>query len=204
VEIVVSNHTKEMFSYKETHPKTQIILCHTSRPILSYLNSLYYRLDGHFRKIPTYLISRDGMTFKNFDIEDHSDFMGDPEVDQQAVVICLENLGWLKYDHLNNMYINWIGDIYKGEVYQKRWRDHTYWAHYPSVQLRECAILLKEVCENLGIPLKLLGHNVKVEGTETFSGIVSRSNYNELWTDVSPSFDFNKLKKYIDEEEDIE
>jgi len=33
---------------------------------------------------------------------------------------------------------------------------------------------------------------------------VSRSNYNELWTDVSPSFDFNKLKKYIDEEEDIE
>jgi hypothetical protein len=46
----------------------------------------------------------------------------------------------------------------------------------------------------------LVGHNVKIDGIVNFYGITTRSNYNEYWTDLSPSFDFKKLKKYIDEE----
>ena len=38
-----------------------------------------------------------------------------------------------------------------------------------------------------------IGHNVLVDGVENFKGIVSRSNYNEYWTDINPSFNFELL-----------
>ena len=194
---------QKVFFYKEKQNKHQIILCHTSRPLHYYRNSLIYRLDGEFKKIPTFLISKEGETVQNFDERYYSEFIGVEEIDKGVIVICLENLGWLKRNHLNNKYINWIGDIYKGEVYQKRWRDRTYWSHYPDKQLKECARLISSLCERLDIPLQLVGHNVQLDGVETFEGIVTRSNYNELWTDVSPSFSFEKLKKYIDEEKNV-
>ena len=194
---------QKVFFYKEKQNKYQIILCHTSRPLHYYRNSLIYRLDGEFKKIPTFLISKEGRIVQNFDERYYSEFIGLEEIDKGVIVICLENLGWLKRNHLNNKYINWIGDIYKGEVYQKRWRDRTYWSHYPDKQLKECARLIVSLCERLDIPLQLVGHNVQLDGVETFEGIVTRSNYNELWTDVSPSFNFEKLKKYIDEEKNL-
>ena len=88
-----------------------------------YVNSLIYRLSGKFRKIPTFIISREGQLIQNFDATYCSDFIGYEEIDKISVIISLENLGWLRHNTLNNKYINWIGDIYKGEVYQKRWRD---------------------------------------------------------------------------------
>ena len=53
--------------------------------------------------------------------------------------------------------------------------------------------LIKEVCHKNKIPNNFIGHNVLVEGIENFKGIVSRSNYNEYWTDVNPSFNFELL-----------
>ncbi len=203
MEVVTHKSEHNLFSYKEKHLKKQIILCHTSRPLQYYVNSLIYRLSGKFRKIPTFMISREGELIQNFDATYCSDFIGYEEIDKISVIISLENLGWLRHNTLNNKYINWIGDIYKGEVYQKRWRDKSYWSGYTDRQLKLCAQLIIKLCEELNIPLKVLGHNVHVEGIEKFSGIVTRSNYNELWTDLSPSFNFEKLKKYIDEEKNI-
>ena len=71
---------------------------------------------------------------------------------------------------------------------------------YPDKQLRTCAKLIKELCSKHGIPLEMVGHNVKIDGVISFSGVTARSNYSEYWTDLSPSFDFKKLKTYIDEE----
>ena len=198
----VTNKSKELFHYDEVTNKKQIILSHTSRPIQFYKNSLKYRLDGEYTKIPTYIISKKGKIIKNFSGGNHSDYIGMEKIDKQSINICLENLGWLKYNQLNNVYANWIGDIYKGEVYQKRWRDRTYWSNYPDEQLKSCSQLIVELCLNFNIPLNVLGHNVKLDGVIDFSGIISRSNYNEFWTDLSPSFNFEKLKKYINEEID--
>ena len=186
-------HKKDLFYYDKKYNKTQILLCHTSRPLTYFNNSLRYRLDGEYTKIPTYSISKTGKTIENFDSHHHSDFFGIEEVDKSSVIICLENLGWLKYNTLNNKYINWIGDIYKGEVYQKRWRDRSFWSIYPDKQLRACAKLIVEICSKHNIPLEMIGHNVKINGVMSFSGITARSNYNEYWMDINPSFKFELL-----------
>jgi hypothetical protein len=195
---------KELFYYKEKCNKTQIILCHTSRPLTYFSNSLKYRLDGEYTRIPTYNISKNGNVIQNFNPENYSDFFGIEEVDKSSIIVCLENLGWLKYNTLNDKYINWIGDTYKGKVYQKRWRDRTFWSNYPDKQLWACAKLIVKICSDYDIPLELIGHNVKIDGVRSFSGVTTRSNYGECWTDLSPSFDFEKLKTYIDEENEIQ
>ena len=33
---------------------------------------------------------------------------------------CLENLGWLRKNPLNNNYVNWIGNEYMDEIYRKK------------------------------------------------------------------------------------
>ena len=53
--------------------------------------------------------------------------------------------------------------------------------------------LIKEICNKNGIPNEFIGHNVLVDGVENFKGIVTRSNYNEYWTDINPSFNFEIL-----------
>jgi hypothetical protein len=53
--------------------------------------------------------------------------------------------------------------------------------------------LIDKVCKNNKIPNEFIGHNVLVDGIENFKGIVSRSNYNEHWTDINPSFNFEIL-----------
>ena len=199
----IIKHKKDLFSYEEKHNKTQILLCHTSRPLTYFNNSLKYRLDGEYTRIPTYTISKTGKIIQNFNSNHYSDFFGIEEVDKNSIIICLENLGWLKYNTLNNKYVNWIGDIYKGEVYQKRWRDRSFWSNYPDKQLKECAKLIVEICSTHDIPFDMIGHNVKIDGVISFSGITTRSNYNEYWTDLNPSFDFKKLKKYINEENEL-
>ncbi len=43
----------------------------------------------------------------------------------------------------------------------------------------------------------MVGNNVRVKGVENFKGIVSRSNYSEFFTDLSPAFNFDKIKEII-------
>ena len=51
----------------------------------------------------------------------------------------------------------------------------------------------KKICKEHNIPNEFIGHNVLVDGIEHFEGVVSRSNYNEYWTDINPSFKFELL-----------
>ena len=57
------------------------------------------------------------------------------------------------------------------------------------------------MCEELNIEKVLVGHNVKVEGIKKFKGVCSRSNYTEHWTDLSPAFEFEMLKKQLKKDE---
>ena len=190
-----------LFHHEEEHDKTQIILCHTSRPIKDYLMSLKTRMDGEYKKSPNYIISREGKIIKNFEDNHHAEFFGDPTIDKQSIIIMLENLGWLKLNPLSNEYTNWIGDIYKGEVYQKKWRDKNFWATYTTEQLDSLSELIIDLCEESSVERVLIGHNVKVDGIKKFNGVCSRSNYTDYWTDLSPAFEFDKLKEYLNKNE---
>jgi len=54
--------------------------------------------------------------------------------------------------------------------------------------------------KEVGISLNCIGHNTKVKGCESFLGILTKSNFDEFATDISPAFDFEEFKKLLENE----
>ena len=188
--IIITNLKKE----KE---KKQILLTHTSRNLIDYMVSLRYRYEGKPLKLPHYLISREGKIIRLLDNFSNSNFSNNNRINSKSIVISLENLGWLEKVPLKNNYINWIGNIYNGEIVNKKWRDYFYWQSYTEDQMINTASLCKNLSEELNIELNFIGHNTKVKGCESFLGIITRSNFDEFSTDLSPAFNFEEFKKLL-------
>jgi N-acetyl-anhydromuramyl-L-alanine amidase AmpD len=121
-------------------------------------------------------------------------------VNKQSIIICLENLGWLRKNPLTSYYVNWIGDIHKERIYERKWRGHYFWQPYSEKQYKSLSGLVVELCDIYDIPKLNIGHNVIVEKIENFKGIVTKSNYDREYTDINPSFDFEKFEKLINNE----
>ena len=180
--------------------KNQIILVHTSRNVGEYLASLKHRHNGDYNKIPHYVISRKGEIIQLLDNDQNTNFFNDPVYDKKSIVISLENLGWIEKEPLKNHYINWIGNIYKEKIVDKKWRDYFFWQPYTDIQLDNLAELSKDLSEKMSINLTCIGHNTKTNRMETFNGIFTRSNFDENYTDVSPAFDFEYFIKKLENE----
>ena len=187
----------EFHSEGENKEKKQIIICDTKRNYRDYINSLRYRYNKKNPYIPNYVIKKDGTVTKLLDPIFYSNFMEDNEVNKNSIIICLENLGCLKKNPINLTYSNWIGDIYKETVFEKKWRDCFFWQPYDDLQIRSLSELILELCYEYEIDNKCIGTNVKVEGIENFSGVITRSNFDINYKDVNPAFDFKLLKKLI-------
>lgn len=172
----------------------QIVLCNTNRQTPDFLKGIEVRKDGNYTKIPNYLIEKNGKIHHLTDDNVTSHFLTGYHKDKdKVIVICLENLGWLKRRSDDGKYINWLGDIYNNKVYEKKWRGRLFWDIYSKKQFEKVIELTKNLCKEYNIPFEFIGHNVIVEGVENFNGIVCRSNYNEYWRDVNPSFNFELL-----------
>lgn len=180
--------------------KTQIIIVHTSRKIDEYLVSLKHRHNGKYNKVPHYVISRKGDIIQLLNNENYTNFFNDPTYDKHSIIISLENLGWLEKEPLKNHYINWIGNIYKEKIVDKKWRDYFFWQPYTNIQLDNLAELCKKLSKELSINLTCIGHNTRTNRMETFNGIFTRSNFDENYTDVSPAFDFEYFIKKLENE----
>ena len=189
---------KSIGKHKKKH---QIILTHTSRNLRDYLSSLKFRYNGKFNKIPHYIIDRQGNINQLLSNTDYSKFFSDDNQNKNSIVISLENYGWLEKEPLNNQYVNWIGDIYKGEVYEKKWRDYFFWHPYTEVQVKSTALLCMNLFEEVSIKKNFVGHNTKINGIEKFEGVTTRSNYDSELTDVNPSFNFDLFTKTIENEQ---
>ena len=181
--------------------KKQIILCHTSREVQEYLASLQFRYNSKYDKIPNYVVTRDGKVLQLLDDTSYSNFFSDLQINKNSVIICLENLGWLEKKPLTNYYINWKGSIYNQQVYEKKWRDFFFWHPYTDKQLETTAGLCKQIMKSLQIDKSCVGHNTKIEGIKKFEGISSRSNYDVIYTDLSPSFNFVNFIKLLENEQ---
>jgi N-acetyl-anhydromuramyl-L-alanine amidase AmpD len=181
--------------------KKQIILTHTSRDVEEYLMSLKYRMNGKFTRIPHYIIAKDGSVIQTLSEEHYSDFFHYPQINEESIIISLENLGWLEKVPLKDQYTNWIGNIYKGVPYEKKWRDYFLWEPYTEAQMVSTAELCIKIVNKHNIEKKSVGHNTRISGIEDFGGIVSRSNYDNDFTDVSPAFNFETFVKYIKNEQ---
>lgn len=181
--------------------KKQIILCHTSREVQEYLTSLEFRYNSKYDKIPHYVVTREGMVLQLLEDTFYSNFFSDSQINKNAVIVCLENLGWLEKKPLTNYYINWKGSIYNEQVYEKKWRDFYFWQPYTDEQLETTASLCKKIMKSLQIDKACVGHNTKIEGIKKFEGISSRSNYDVIYTDLNPSFNFVNFIKLLENEQ---
>lgn len=181
--------------------KKQIILSHTSRDVEEYLMMLKYRNNGKFSRTPHYVVTKNGEIIQKLPNESYSDFFVEPNVNRNSIIISLENLGWLNKVPLKDYYTNWIGNIYKGTPYQKKWRDYHFWDPYTSSQIQATAKLCLSLVEEHKIEKKCVGHNTKIKDVDKVGGIVSRSNFDEIYTDLNPSFDFEKFTNLIRDEQ---
>jgi N-acetyl-anhydromuramyl-L-alanine amidase AmpD len=185
----------------KTKTKTQIILCHTSRTANEYLISLKYRKNGKYDKIPNFLISKDGKILDLLPSDSYCNFFDNEDVNKNSIIISLENLGWLEKVQLSPHYNNWIGDIYKGVPYERKWRDYFLWDPYTPEQIQSLVNLCLQLCKKHKIPIDCIGHNTKITNIEKLKGIVSRSNFDQVFTDVSPAFDFDKFTNMLKNEQ---
>jgi N-acetyl-anhydromuramyl-L-alanine amidase AmpD len=178
--------------------KKQIILSHTSRDVKNYLMSLKYRYNGKYDKIPNYVINREGKILKLLNDNEHSNYFPDTNINRNSIIICLENLGWMEKEPLKNSHINWIGNIYKEKIYEKKWRDYFFWQPYTEIQIENTVELCKKLTKELSINKECIGHNTKINGVERYEGIVTKSNFDIEFTDVSPAFNFEQFIKLIE------
>jgi len=197
IDIIKYGDFKPLGKQKKKH---QIILTHTGRNVENYLASLRYRYNGKYDRIPNYVIKKDGTIIKLLENIEHTNYYKKINVNRNGIFICLENLGWLEKQPLKDYYINWIGDIYKGEVFERKWRDYFFWDKYTNEQIDSLTILCKTIIKEKRMSKDIIGHNTKVRNVELFEGIVTRSNFDSNITDVSPAFDFEKFRKKIENE----
>ena len=197
IDIIKYGEFKPVGKQKKKH---QIILTHTSRNINDYLQSLKFRLNGKYKKIPNYIITRDGKILQLLGNNEHSEYFKDPNINRNSIIISLENLGWLQKEPLSDYYINWIGDIYKGNVFERKWRDYFFWQPYTESQLISLGKLCKTLFDTVKIKPQIIEHNTKINGIEKYPGVVTKSNFDTTFTDVSPAFKFEEFLKYIENE----
>ena len=181
--------------------KKQIILCHTGREVKDYLASLTFRYNGKYDRIPNYVITRRGKIYQLLEDNEHTHFFSDENINRNAVIISLENLGWLEKKPLTNHYNNWNVSIYNEQVFEKKWRDFFFWQPYTNSQIQSTVELCGQITNSLQIEKRCIGHNTKVEGIKNYEGIVTRSNFETTFTDLNPSFNFENFIKLLENEQ---
>lgn len=181
--------------------KKQIILTHTSRDIEEYLSMLKNRMNGKFDRVPHFIIAKNGTIIQKMQTESYSNYFAEPNINRNSIIISLENLGWLEKVPLKDYYTNWIGNIYKGVPHERKWRDYFLWDPYTQDQMLALAKLSLELVVENKIEKKCVGHNTKLKDVDKITGIVSRSNFDETFTDLSPAFNFEKFTNLIANEQ---
>jgi hypothetical protein len=85
-------------------------------------------------------------------------------------------------------------------VFERKWREYFFWQPYTDSQLENLGKLCIDLFKTVKIKQQIIEHNTKINGIEKFAGVVSRSNFNTLFTDVNPAFSFDEFLKKIENE----
>lgn len=181
--------------------KTQILLYDTQRRVEDFLNKIKYRNGGQYEDIPHFVVSKLGVVHEIFDTDYSSKTFDNPDVDKRIIKIALENLGWLNKNTITGVLNNWIGDPYRSEPHIRSWRNYFFWDKYTDVQLETTHQLCEALCKKHDIPEKMVSSNGYFERSYKFKGIVCKSNYSDIYTDINPSFNFNYFLKNAEQNE---
>lgn len=170
--------------------KTQILLFDTKRRIDDYVNKLKYRKNGNYEDIPHFIVSKLGLVYQIFDTKFSSTTFNDPKKDRKIIKIAIENLGWLNKNTITGVLNNWIEDPYRSEPYIRNWRNHFFWDKYNDGQLESLSLLCDKLCEDHDIFKQTVPSQGFMENVTNFNGIVCKSNFSNIYTDINPSFNF--------------
>jgi len=179
--------------------KTQIFLYDTNRKFDDYINKLKYRKNGKYSEIPHFIVTKLGEVYQIFDTNYYSKTFYEPQVDKQFIKIAIENLGWLNKNTITGFLNNWIGDPYRAEPYIRSWRYHFYWDKYTDMQMESISELCNLICNKHKIPNNIVPSQGFIEKVIKFNGVVCKSNYSNIYTDINPSFNFRLIFKYEQE-----
>lgn len=181
---------KKLNFKKSKAKKTQILLCDTHRRINDYVHMIKYRNNGKYEDIPHYVINKMGDVFQILNDKDYSTTFGDTNIDRKIIKISIENLGWLNKNTMNGMLSNWIGDPYRLDPHIRNWRGHFFWDKYSESQMESLNLLCNELCEKHNIKKQIVPSQGYFENAPNFNGVLCKSNYSDIYTDINPSFNF--------------
>ena len=181
--------------------KTQIFLYDTKRRFDDFTNKLIYRKNGKYEDIPHYIVTKLGQVYEVFD----SNFSANTQEilfeEKRMVKIAIENLGWLSKNTITGVLNNWIGDAYRMEPYIRNWRNYYFWDNYTEEQSKS----LYELCEYIADKHKIYKQTVPSQGylenAINFKGVVCKSNFSTIYTDINPSFKWEGFFDYAKETE---
>jgi len=192
--IIKNNSIKHYDTVKE-----KIVLINTSLPAEDYFNGLKLRHGGKYDKVPAFTIDRSGVVHQHFDSRYTSKILDNDSLDRQAIVISLENVGWVDFDSVFVDYYDWRGVRYDGPIIEIPWRGKRFWAEYSNEQFSSLIELIDYLCKEHSITKKFIGNNV-ISAIKNYKGVINRSNFSKQHFDLTPAFDFERLTKTLNTE----
>lgn len=192
---------KKKILKKSKTKKKQVLLTDTHRRIDDYFMMLKYRKNGNYADIPHFCIDKLGKIYQILDVNYVSTTFNKNRLDSKQIKIALENLGWLNKNTITGIYMNWIGDPFRGQPFLKSWRNYYYWDTYTEEQMNALVKLTFELCVEHDINYKAVPSSGLLKNPENLSGILSKSNFSDIYTDINPSFNFNIFEQYVKQTE---
>jgi hypothetical protein len=178
--------------------KNQIILVNTAYEIDYFINKIINQYtNNQIIKTPTFSIDIDGNIYQHYDPEITKVNFLDNIFDDTAIVIALENVGWLNLNKKTKKFFDWKDSLYNNNVIEKSWRGKKYWANYTTQQFNVLIELIDYLCIEYSIKKRFIGDNTFNPDILKFNGIINRSNFSKNHYDLSPAFDFEELSKNI-------
>jgi len=187
--------------FKKKSKKTQILLYDTQRRIDDFVNKIKYRKNGKYEDVPHFVVSKLGQVFQVFDTNYSSNTFSNPIVDNRMIKIAVENLGWLNKNTITGVLNNWIGDPYRSEPFIRNWRNYYFWDKYNETQIQALNELCTSLCEKHNIFKQTVPSHGYMENVSNFKGIVCKSNFSTIYTDINPSFNFEGFFNNANENE---
>jgi hypothetical protein len=175
---------------KRKTKKTQILLYDTQRRFDDFISKLKYRKNGNYDDIPHFIVTKLGIVYQIFDTDYYSSTFQNSKIDKKLIKIAIENLGWLNKNTITGYLNNWIGDPYRSEPYIRNWRQYYFWDKYEEIQLRPLSELCEHICDKHNIFKQVVPSQGFLENVSNFKGIVCKSNFSNIYTDINPSFNF--------------
>jgi len=190
---------KKLNIVRKKSVKTQILLYDTQRRLDDFINKIKYRRNGQYDDVPHFIVTKLGSIFQLFDTKYSSTTFRDPIKDKKMIKVAVENLGWLTKNTITGVLNNWIDDPYRSEPHIRNWRNHFHWDKYNEDQLNVLSKLCEQLCDEHKIPKQTVPSQGYLENASNFKGIVCKSNFSSIYTDINPSFNFRVFFNYAKE-----